>query len=213
MVPIQRALALSAVRVRMVDEVAARVLADREGSLLCDGDEADRFLGQLESMTEADTDKAFWACELALAVCAKLQDVERGKQLLEARAVSEEQVNRVVATWLQDSLKFLGDDSPINQRAFQERRPPLVLQTLPELALLYPSRSALLLGSKTGEVAAAQKFVRELVSRRDRLRLLWVIPDLLEFYRFITNQSARTCTPYWSPRLAYLPRSNAFRSE
>ena len=181
-VPIQRALALSAVRVMLIDQVAARIVSDQEGSLLCDGDEADRFLGQLESMADADSVSApFWAGELALAVCAKLTDVDRGRQLLEARAASELQIpNLVVATWLQDALKILGDDSPINPSAFQGRRPPLVLQTLPAI-----------LGSQTGGVDAAQKFVRELVSRRERLRLLWLIPDLLEFYHYITN----TCEP------------------
>ena len=178
-VPIQRALALSAVRVMLIDQVAARIVSDQEGSLLCDGDEADRFLGQLESMADADSVSApFWAGELALAVCAKLTDVDRGRQLLEARAASELQIpNLVVATWLQDALKILGGDSPINPSAFQGRRPPLVLQTLPAI-----------LGSQTGRVDAAQIFVRELVSRRNRLRLLWVIPDLLEFYHYITNQ-------------------------
>ena len=141
-----------------------------------------RFLGQLESMADADSVSApFWAGELALAVCAKLTDVDRGRQLLEARAASELQIpNLVVATWLQDALKILGDDSPINPSAFQGRRQPLVLQTLPAI-----------LGSQTGRVDAAQKFVRELVSRRERLRLLWGIPDLLEFYHYITN----TCEP------------------
>ena len=176
-VPIQRALALAAVRVLLVDQVAARIVTDQEGNLLCDGDEADRFMGQLESMVEADSVNApFWAAELALAVCAKLKNVAHGYQLLETRAAREEQANRVVAAWLQGALKTIGDDSPIKSSAFQERRPPLMLQSLPAL-----------LGSQTGPVAAAQTFVKELVTHRYQLRLLWVIPDLLEFYRFITN--------------------------
>ena len=178
--PIQRALALSAVRVLLVDQVAARVVANQEGSLLCNGNEADRVMGQLESMMDVESVSApFWAGELALAVCAKLSSVDGGQQLLRTRAASEEQVNRVMATWLQDALEITGNESPISSSAFQGQRPPLVLQSLPAL-----------LGSQTwcDSVASDQAFLRELISRRDRLRLLWVIPDLLEFYRFMTNQ-------------------------
>jgi len=177
-VPIQRALALSAVRVLLIDQVATRIAADQEGSLLHDGDEADRFMGQLEMMTDDSDITPFWAGELALAVCTMLNDNARGQRLLETRAVSEEKVNQTMAAWLHDAVKITGQDSPIDAAAFQTQRPPLVLQLQPAL-----------LASQAYRVESAESsFARELVSRREQLRLLWVLPDLLEFYQYITNQ-------------------------
>jgi MoxR-like ATPase len=188
-VPLQRSIALSAVRVLIVDHVAMRVASApmSSGSVLHDGDEADRVMGQLEAMTESSSAPC-WACELALVVCTKVNGIKKGQHRLDSHATAEEQTNRLVAGWIKDAAATVGPFSTADCTAFQTRRPPLPVPSRgPELSILDLLAQDLQKRGMHQRGRSNDPFVRQLVLRRRVLRLFWVIPDLLEFYNWITN--------------------------
>jgi hypothetical protein len=195
--PTVRSIALSAVRVLIIDHLAARIAKEAQGSLLNHGDESDRVMGQIEAMTDSSGAGALWAGELALAVLLKLKrNDERCIKILTTRATREDDTNRVVADWVREAVKIVDPnckDAPtIDAPSFAKSRPKLLVPSfsadLSLLSLLGMQLSSAMIVSSSMAASDPVAFLRELVWRRATLRRMWVLPDLLEFYSWIAGQ-------------------------
>lgn len=203
----QRGLAVSAVRVRLLEQLAERILMRHKGPLLRNGEEADRCMSQLELM-DADSARAHnsdggapspWIGELALAICRKVKTAAHGAKLLLTRADREESTNYEVARWLREAAEVANGKEAMDPNVLQARRQPLVHVPLVHLlgeGIRYPCEVA---GS---DIEERKRFVSAIIRHRTRLRLLWVIPDVLEFYRFISNEVSDTPSP--NPESTYM---------
>eukprot|EP01047_Picozoa_sp_COSAG01_P012374 COSAG01_NODE_556_length_15526_cov_13.393725_1_plen_5121_part_01 len=190
---IQRGIAIAAVRVLMLDRLAGRIADESRPTVLEDRHEVDRVCGQLEALSHTAESEEGWASELAYAVCMHLNgNAESGLTRLTACAECERSnSNRELSRWLELAKTVMGSDANAWLVLFANRRPKLVMPQLLDSQLISNRGSMLdVLQDCTVPVvgAPAVVFLRELLDKREKLRLLWVVPDVIEFYDWITMQ-------------------------
>ena len=193
---IQRKIMIAAVHVLIINRLAGRIVHNPHDEALLVGvdqseHEADRMSDQLQRLSGSQFSEG-WATELAYAVCKESGGVEAACQLLESRAAFEDTHNVIVAQSLREAKDAMGDDPEAWIVQFGAKRPPLDVPSLQRQQQWDGSHMHLL--EDQADTVELGPFVKALVSERRNLRSIWMMPDLLEFYRWITSELSKSPT-------------------
>ena len=173
-IPQQRAIAIAAVQTLIIHKLAERVVQFADAPLFSDVNEEDRLLGVLELI-----DMSHWAHELAVSVCFELScDMDQAlQQMRRCASACEDDGCRIMGSWLRVAMEAIEADPPQWLADIKALRPPLVVVPLISLFDVH---------------SCPDSFVNALVVMREKLRCLWVIPDIIEFYKWVTYELSNT---------------------
>lgn len=168
--PHLRRIACSAAQVLVVDRLACRIADNLAGnSLLNDEQEYDRLL---DILANPIGEGWLWSSELARSLYIRCSgDAEQARVRLQR--LSEEEPNKVLKEWLEESNVIMGTESSALTRKRHILQPALIAE-----------------GARKGSCMSQLERFPE-ISQRHVLRCLWVVPDLIEFYEMITSEISK----------------------